>query len=130
MNARAVGARAEGGAVLLWVESGGAAAPSSGPGEPSQLEPDGGAAHGTGLRLVSQIAAAHGGEARFSGGSRGRTRSASTSALGRPKFAVSAGSWRLQLEGSTTSPSTSVRRPTPARASCSDSRFFRNLTNR
>ena len=67
-----VGARAEGGAVLLWVESGGAAAPSSGPGEPSQLEPDGGAAHGTGLKLVAQIAEAHGGRARFSRGSRFR----------------------------------------------------------
>ena len=32
------------------------------------LEPDGGAAHGTGLRLVEQIAAAHGGEAKFYAG--------------------------------------------------------------
>ena len=37
-------------------------------GTAAQLEPDGGAAHGTGLKLVSQIAAAHGGEARFYGG--------------------------------------------------------------
>ena len=46
---------------------GAASAPDTG--QPHrQLEPDGGAAHGTGLKLVSQIAAAHGGEARFYGG--------------------------------------------------------------
>ena len=67
-----VGARAEGGAVLLWVESGGAAAPSLGAEEPSRLESDGGAAHGTGLKLVAQIAEAHGGRARFSRDSRFR----------------------------------------------------------
>ena len=33
-----------------------------------QLDPDGGAAHGTGLRLVAQIAAAHGGTVRFEQG--------------------------------------------------------------
>ena len=32
------------------------------------LESDGGAAHGTGLRLVAQIAAAHGGKAVFCNG--------------------------------------------------------------
>lgn len=58
-----IGGRAEAKQVVLWVE-GGQAAP--GHGAPSrQLEPDGGAAHGTGLKLVAQIAAAHGGQARF-----------------------------------------------------------------
>ena len=38
-------------------------ADSSGP-----LEADGGAAHGTGLRMVAQIAAAHGGKLEFHGG--------------------------------------------------------------
>ena len=63
-----MGARTEGKFLVLWVESGSAAsAPDTG--QPHrQLEPDGGAAHGTGLKLVSQIAAAHGGEARFYGG--------------------------------------------------------------
>ena len=63
-----VGARAERGGLTLWVESGGTASVPA-PSQPQgQLEPDGGAAHGTGLKLVAQIAAAHGGEARFYGG--------------------------------------------------------------
>ena len=65
----ALGARAEDGCVVFWVESGGAAEIPAAPQASRPLEADGGAAHGTGLRLVSQIAAAHGGEARFSGGS-------------------------------------------------------------
>ena len=59
-----LGATARGGGIVFWVESGGAA----GPDERRfvrQVEADGGAAHGTGLRLVSQIAAAHGGTAAF-----------------------------------------------------------------
>ena len=48
-----------------------------------------------------------------------RIRSATTSALGRPRVEVSAGSWRLQLVSSKRSPSTRVRVPIPARASCS-----------
>ena len=35
---------------------------------PRLLERDGGAAHGTGLGLVAQIAAAHGGKAEFHSG--------------------------------------------------------------
>ena len=65
----ALGARAEDGCVVFWVESGGAAEIPAAPQASRPLEADGGAAHGTGLKLVSQIAAAHGGEARFSGGS-------------------------------------------------------------
>ena len=65
----ALGARAEDGYVVFWVESGGAAEIPAASQASRPLEADGGAAHGTGLRLVSQIAAAHGGEARFSGGS-------------------------------------------------------------
>ncbi len=65
----ALGARAEDGCVVFWVESGGAAEIPAASQASRPLEADGGAAHGTGLRLVSQIAAAHGGEARFSGGS-------------------------------------------------------------
>lgn len=53
--------------VVLWVEGGTADTPAPA-GEDRPLEPDGGAAHGTGLRLVAQIAAAHGGQARFCGG--------------------------------------------------------------
>ena len=61
-----IGGRVEAKQVVLWVE-GGHAAP--GQGAPSrQLEPDGGAAHGTGLKLVAQITAAHGGQARFLAG--------------------------------------------------------------
>ena len=65
----ALGARAEDGCVVFWVESGGAAEIPAASQASRPLEADGGAAHGTGLKLVSQIAAAHGGEARFSGGS-------------------------------------------------------------
>ena len=63
-----MGARTEEKSLVLWVESGGAAsAPDPNPSQ-HQLEPDGGAAHGTGLKLVSQIAAAHDGAARFYSG--------------------------------------------------------------
>ena len=65
----ALGAKAEDGCVVFWVESGGAVEIPAASQASRPLEADGGAAHGTGLRLVSQIAAAHGGEARFSGGS-------------------------------------------------------------
>lgn len=58
-----VGARAETGMVVIWVEGGRQTAGQDAP--PQQQEPDGGAAHGTGLKLVAQIAAAHGGQARF-----------------------------------------------------------------
>ena len=63
-----MGARARQGGLVLWVE-GGAPAAAPAPAEPDHpLEPDGGAAHGTGLRLVDQIAAAHGGQASFYAG--------------------------------------------------------------
>lgn len=62
-----LGALAEGNRLILRVEGGTAAEGLRT--EPRQLmEPDGGAAHGTGLRLVSQIAAAHGGTVRFLAG--------------------------------------------------------------
>lgn len=54
-----LGARAEGHQLVLWVEGGTAA---------GGLGTDGGAAHGTGLKLVEQIAAAHGGKANFFAG--------------------------------------------------------------
>lgn len=59
-----LGARAEGGQLVLWVE-GGMADGTIQTNAPQTLESDGGAAHGTGLRLVSQIAGAHGGKAEF-----------------------------------------------------------------
>ena len=62
-----LGARAEGGQLVLRVE-GGTAAGTTQTSAPQTLESDGGAAHGTGLRLVSQIAAAHGGKAEFHSG--------------------------------------------------------------
>lgn len=58
-----MGGRVQADQVVLWVEGGQAAQSQSAPSR--QLEEDGGAAHGTGLRLVAQIAAAHGGKARF-----------------------------------------------------------------
>lgn len=61
-----LGAKAEGKCLVLWVE-GGTADKTPQPVDHS-LEPDGGAAHGTGLRLVAQIAAAHGGKAVFRSG--------------------------------------------------------------
>ena len=61
-----MGARAEGRRLLLWVEGG--TAREEFLSVPRLLEEDGGAAHGTGLRLVAQIAAAHGGRAAFCGG--------------------------------------------------------------
>ena len=61
-----LGARCEEKNLVLFVEGG-----TADPGPVNavrQLEPDGGAAHGTGLRLVAQIAAAHGGMVRFKQG--------------------------------------------------------------
>lgn len=61
-----LGARCEGKNLVLFVK-GGTADP--GPiNAARQLEPDGGAAHGTGLRLVAQIAATHGGTVQFEQG--------------------------------------------------------------
>ena len=62
-----LGAKRQGNQVVFWVEggTGDVSFPSS---SSRSLEPDGGAAHGTGLRLVAQIAAAHGGQALFPGG--------------------------------------------------------------
>lgn len=62
-----LGAKAEGQELILWVE-GGTVAGTASPDSSQPLEPDGGAAHGTGLRLVAQIAAAHGGKAEFHSG--------------------------------------------------------------
>lgn len=59
-----LGAGVEDGMLIFWVEGGTAAETARAPG-PEILEPDGGAAHGTGLKLVAQIAAAHGGRADF-----------------------------------------------------------------
>ena len=60
-----LGARADGTQVTLFVD-GGRTADSPALSELSgQLEQDGGAAHGTGLKLVAQIAAAHGGKVQF-----------------------------------------------------------------
>ena len=62
-----LGARAENNMLILWVEGGTTAGELRA--EFSQpLEPDGGAAHGTGRKLVEQIAAAHGGTANFFAG--------------------------------------------------------------
>ena len=63
-----LGARAEGKEVVIFVEGGSVTSTTAQTDSARQLESDGGAAHGTGLKLVSQIAAAHGGEARFYGG--------------------------------------------------------------
>lgn len=62
-----LGGRAAGKELILWVE-GGTVTEMAQPTFSQLLEPDGGAAHGTGLRLVAQIAAAHGGKAEFHGG--------------------------------------------------------------
>lgn len=62
-----IGVRAEGAELVLWVE-GGTMAGTAFPDASHSLETDGGAAHGTGLRLVAQIAAAHGGKAEFRSG--------------------------------------------------------------
>ena len=62
-----LGARCTGTNLVLFVKGGTAA--GCGPvNADRQLDPDGGAAHGTGLRLVAQIAAAHGGTVRFEQG--------------------------------------------------------------
>ena len=60
-----LGARAEGKEILLFVEGGTAAGASVRADPTRRLEPDGGAAHGTGLKLVNQIAAAHGGTVQY-----------------------------------------------------------------
>lgn len=57
-----LGAGTEGRQLVIWVE-GGMMLKSAGPAR--TLEEDGGASHGTGLRLVAQIAAAHNGKAVF-----------------------------------------------------------------
>lgn len=62
-----LGAKAEGKMLVLWVE-GGTVTGTVQTDSSQPLEPDGGAAHGTGLRLVAQIAAAHGGKAEFHSG--------------------------------------------------------------
>lgn len=62
-----LGARVEGKQLVLWVDGGVTESKPQGK-TPCPLEPDGGAAHGTGLRLVAQIAAAHGGNAAFYSG--------------------------------------------------------------
>ena len=59
-----LGARQEKNWLILWVEGGSPGNEAVSPGT-SQAEPDGGAPHGTGLGLVAQIAAAHGGRAEF-----------------------------------------------------------------
>lgn len=62
-----LGTRCTGTNLVLFVKGGTAA--GCGPvNADRQLDPDGGAAHGTGLRLVAQIAAAHGGTVRFEQG--------------------------------------------------------------
>ena len=63
-----LGARAEGKAVVLFVEGGTAATAPAATDPTRQLEADGAAAHGTGLKLVRQIVEAHGGKAEFSSG--------------------------------------------------------------
>ena len=62
-----LGARAKGAELILWVE-GGTATETTPPEATQPLENDGGAVHGTGLKLVAQIAAAHGGRAEFHSG--------------------------------------------------------------
>ena len=62
-----LGARCEGKNLVLFVEGGAAAEPGAVNAD-RPLEPDGGAPHGTGLKLVAQIAAAHGGTVRFEQG--------------------------------------------------------------
>ena len=63
-----LGARAEGKSVVLFVKGGAAVSIPAAADPARQLEADGGAAHGTGLKLVGQIAAAHGGTVRFEQG--------------------------------------------------------------
>ena len=62
-----LGARWRGSWCTLWVESRGTGAPARIP-SPERPPADGGPPHGTGLKLVAQIARSHGGTARFSGG--------------------------------------------------------------
>ena len=63
-----LGAKTEGKELILSVEGGVMTAGAVAAGQPQAPEPDGGAAHGTGLRLVAQIAAAPGGRAEFNNG--------------------------------------------------------------
>ena len=63
-----LGARAEGKSVVLFVAGGAAAGIPSVADPTRQLEADGSAAHGTGLKLVRQIAEAHGGTVQFEQG--------------------------------------------------------------
>ena len=63
-----LGAEAERNQLLFWIEGGATTQTIPSP-SPRQLEPDGGAAHGTGLNLVVQIVAAHGGTVQFFTGS-------------------------------------------------------------
>ena len=66
-----LGARAEGKFCALWVEDdGGGTVPAPAKGGPA-LAADGGAAHGTGLKLVEQIATSHGGGLELRAGTRG-----------------------------------------------------------
>ena len=60
-----LGARAEGKEVVIFVEGGSVTSTPAPADSARQLESDGGAAHGTGLKLVRQIAAAHGGTVRY-----------------------------------------------------------------
>ena len=66
-----LGARAEEKFCALWVEDdGGGTVPAPAKGGPA-LAADGGAAHGTGLKLVEQIAKSHGGGLELRAGARG-----------------------------------------------------------
>ena len=66
-----LGARADGKFCVLWVEDdGGGTVPAPAKGD-SALAADGGAAHGTGLKLVEQIAKSHGGGLELRAGARG-----------------------------------------------------------
>ena len=66
-----LGARADGKFCVLWVEDdGGGTVPAPAKGD-SALAADGGAAHGTGLKLVEQIAKSHSGGLELRAGARG-----------------------------------------------------------
>lgn len=63
-----LGVQAGGGGIVFWVESGNATVGTVKHSSAQQMETDDGIAHGTGLKLVSQIAAAHSGKTKFSKG--------------------------------------------------------------
>ncbi len=63
-----LGAAASDGHVILFVKGGAASGIPAAMNSDRPLDKDGGAAHGTGLKLVAQIAAAHGGSAEFDSG--------------------------------------------------------------